>query len=692
MRSIHCVRRACAAAFLFLPVLTLPAQATVVVPNGLATTEGNATTAYPWGRGTGQIRVQYVYDSSHFTAQGVQQPILIDRLRWRANGGAAQAGGTYAAVTIRMSTCPVDQSQVVSTFASNHGADLTTVYAGPVNVLTGAGTTPNNWYVDVQLTTPFRYDPSQGDLNVDLAHDAVGWVGTIGPAVDCQTTGSNVARIYHLTNYLSPTGTVQANVGLTMEVTTRPVAGLFASFTGTPTRGATPLAVQFTDASVSTAPGGVTGWAWDFDNNGTVDSTLQNPLHTYTGCGTFDVRLTVTDGVHPQGTLLRAGYVVTDEVTAAFTAQLVAPTVMLFTDQSTPTPTAWAWDFNNDGVTDSTLQNPVWLFPAACTPITVTMTVSRLCRGPYSVQRQLHVANSVETLRDGNTSFGSGGGNYLDVHVTNPQGISVCALEWKATAGVGVATTANLFLTPDTYLGKEQNAAAWRQVAALAGVGTGSGAAAPRVRVAVSPPLYLPPGRFGLFVQVVGGGPQYTQGSMVVATGDVTLTLGASQSTAFSSNPVPDRIWNGALHYSHCGVGGEAGYQFFGPGCAGALGVPGNVATTRPRLGQTLSVDLNRLPVNATFMILGFSRTSSVFGPLPLDLGPFGAPGCLARISPDAALLVLGTGNTATWNLPIPNAAALLCVQFLTQGLALDPAANALGAVVSDAAAGIIGQ
>jgi hypothetical protein len=34
-------------------------------------------------------------------------------------------------------------------------------------------------------------------------------------------------------------------------------------------------------------------WAWDFDNNGTVDSTAQNPTRTYTTPGNYTVRLTV---------------------------------------------------------------------------------------------------------------------------------------------------------------------------------------------------------------------------------------------------------------------------------------------------------------------------------------------------------------------------------------------------------------
>jgi PKD repeat protein len=49
--------------------------------------------------------------------------------------------------------------------------------------------------------------------------------------------------------------------------------------------------VTFTDTST----GGPTSWAWDFQNDGTVDSTAQNQIFTFTDPGTYDVKLTVTN-------------------------------------------------------------------------------------------------------------------------------------------------------------------------------------------------------------------------------------------------------------------------------------------------------------------------------------------------------------------------------------------------------------
>lgn len=49
--------------------------------------------------------------------------------------------------------------------------------------------------------------------------------------------------------------------------------------------------IQFTDNST----GNPTTWAWDFNNDGIVDSTLQNPAYSYTTPGVYSVKLVVTN-------------------------------------------------------------------------------------------------------------------------------------------------------------------------------------------------------------------------------------------------------------------------------------------------------------------------------------------------------------------------------------------------------------
>lgn len=62
-----------------------------------------------------------------------------------------------------------------------------------------------------------------------------------------------------------------------------------AAFTANPVEGFAPLVVQFTDES-----SGAEEWLWDFGDGTT--STEQNPVHTYTEAGVYNVSLTVTNG------------------------------------------------------------------------------------------------------------------------------------------------------------------------------------------------------------------------------------------------------------------------------------------------------------------------------------------------------------------------------------------------------------
>lgn len=62
-----------------------------------------------------------------------------------------------------------------------------------------------------------------------------------------------------------------------------------ANFTANQTTGYAPLSVRFTDLSA----GNPTEWEWDFENDGIIDDTIPNPVHTYAMPGTYSVSLTV---------------------------------------------------------------------------------------------------------------------------------------------------------------------------------------------------------------------------------------------------------------------------------------------------------------------------------------------------------------------------------------------------------------
>lgn len=64
-----------------------------------------------------------------------------------------------------------------------------------------------------------------------------------------------------------------------------------ASFTMSPVSGYAPLSVTFTDTST----GSPTGWSWDFNGDGVIDSTIQNPTYVYTSPGLYSVTLVTSN-------------------------------------------------------------------------------------------------------------------------------------------------------------------------------------------------------------------------------------------------------------------------------------------------------------------------------------------------------------------------------------------------------------
>lgn len=119
-----------------------------------------------------------------------------------------------------------------------------------------------------------------------------------------------------------------------------------------------------------------------------------------------------------------------------------------------------------------------------------------------------------------------------------------------------------------------------------------------------------------------------------------------------------------------------AEYTTFGAGCPGALGVPVLAATSVPKVGQTLNVTVNNMPVNLGIMITGLSNT--LFGgaiPLPLPLAGQGFPGCDLLVDLLTTDTMLGVGGTGTWSLAIPPSNTLIGFTLYNQGAVLDTGA-----------------
>ncbi|MDW5549945.1 PKD domain-containing protein [Methanosarcina sp.] len=142
-----------------------------------------------------------------------------------------------------------------------------------------------------------------------------------------------------------------------------------ANFSTNVTKGYVPLYVQFTDLSKN-----ATKWKWDFGDG--ANSTLRNPVHTYSKAGKYTVNLTAANanGTDSKTALITvsANSVLPVAKFSAKPTSGTAPLNVAFTDTSTGTPTSWKWTFG-DGKS-STLQNPAYTYSKTGN-YTVSLTV-----------------------------------------------------------------------------------------------------------------------------------------------------------------------------------------------------------------------------------------------------------------------------------------------------------------------------
>ncbi len=147
-----------------------------------------------------------------------------------------------------------------------------------------------------------------------------------------------------------------------------------AVFSANVTSGAAPLSVAFTDTSTGT---NITDWYWNFDNDGEIDSTEQNPIYNYTETGIYTVNLTVGNDVGNDSEVKENYITVTDGTLpiSAFTGTPTSGTVPLtvvFTDASI-NATSWLWDFGDGNTSEE--QNPTNIYNSTGT-YTVNLTVT----------------------------------------------------------------------------------------------------------------------------------------------------------------------------------------------------------------------------------------------------------------------------------------------------------------------------
>lgn len=119
----------------------------------------------------------------------------------------------------------------------------------------------------------------------------------------------------------------------------------------------TPLTVSFTDNST-----GATSWQWDVDGDSVIDYTTQNPSHTYTTAGSYDVSLTISNGTTVI-TKTKIGFIIAGAKSIPYnqdfetfiTATNATGLLEGWTTNPVNTTTAYRWNVDDGGtVTGST--------------------------------------------------------------------------------------------------------------------------------------------------------------------------------------------------------------------------------------------------------------------------------------------------------------------------------------------------
>ncbi len=141
--------------------------ATLVAPTIYEKTEASGANCIPFGC-AGFSRYQQIYASSHFPGE----PIAITGLAFRPDlyyrGTAFNV--LLQDVTMRLSTTSRGPGQLEPDFETNLGTDTQTVLSTATLSLSGtvSATKPRTFSVILNLTSAFAYDPSSGNLLLDV--------------------------------------------------------------------------------------------------------------------------------------------------------------------------------------------------------------------------------------------------------------------------------------------------------------------------------------------------------------------------------------------------------------------------------------------------------------------------------------------------------------------------------------------
>lgn len=168
-----------------------------------------------------------------------------------------------------------------------------------------AGSTGQSWnvtYLENSMTLDVIYfnatPATNGSLFIFNVSNFTDGVGAWSPQdFNATIEGNTYNWVYENNTVISSKTAISTGEALDFDSTAVP-EGIYkigvvpiAVFLGTPTSGTVNTSiVTFTDSSIYADT-----WAWDFENDGSIDNADQNPTHAYTIAGTYSVNLTASN-------------------------------------------------------------------------------------------------------------------------------------------------------------------------------------------------------------------------------------------------------------------------------------------------------------------------------------------------------------------------------------------------------------
>ena len=181
-------------------------------------------------------------------------------------------------------------------------------------------------------------------------------------------------------------------------VTVSPLGGLVVGF----------YAASVCDGSpttfVDTTNGVILKYEWDFDNNGIVDDTTQNPTHLFTGGpGIYNVKLHVDAQGGCQDSIVIPIIVNPNPVVNFSVTDACMGNISNFYDSTTVFTgniTTWSWDFG-DAIGTSALQNPTYTYTSTgMFPVSLTVTSDSGCVTTYTDSARVTFLPTADFLTD----------------------------------------------------------------------------------------------------------------------------------------------------------------------------------------------------------------------------------------------------------------------------------------------------